>query len=179
MKYLLIFIINNLLLLHQGSLLIKIWSAIKLAVLALIPTWLISTISGWSITNSEYIAGVLTCIAIDHIIGSVYHAFKVKDFTIKKNLIGLITKLSLCVVAGILFEIIKNTVSEHSLIYEYLQSLTRLIIILYPAGSAFMNMSAITNGRFPPIGWINKIKTFNKDLDIQRFSKGEETDYNE
>ncbi|KAF2518244.1 hypothetical protein E0W68_09475 [Flavobacterium salilacus subsp. salilacus] len=78
--------------------------------------------------------------------------------------------MSLCAGAAILFEIIHNVVKEATLIYDYLKIVTRLIVILYPAGSAFMNMSALTNGVFPPLGWITKIKAFNKDLDLERFT---------
>ncbi|OIQ22217.1 MAG: hypothetical protein BM557_02235 [Flavobacterium sp. MedPE-SWcel] len=165
-----IYVLKYLLLLHQGSVAIKVKAVIFLSLPFSGVTWLISQITKWSISNSDYIIGVLTCIAIDHIVGSIYHAVKVKDFTLKKNAIGLVTKLTLCVGAAILFEIMHNAVKESTLIYEYLKIVTRLIVILYPAGSAFMNMSALTNGIFPPLGWISKIKAFNKDLDLNRFS---------
>ena len=168
MNYLLTFTLKHLLLLHSSSLVLKIKSVIALSLPFSIVTWFFTKISQWTISNGEFIAGVFTCIAIDHIIGSAYHAFKLKDFTIKKNLIGLITKLTFCAGAAILFEIIQHTVKETTFIYDYLKSLTRLMVILYPAGSAFMNMSALTNGVFPPIGWIQKIKTFNQDLDLDK-----------
>ena len=164
-----IYVLKYLLLLHKGGLVIKLKAAFFLALPLSVFTWLISQVTKWSISNSDYIAGVLTCIAIDHIVGSIYHAKKVKDFTLKKNAIGLLTKLSLCVGAAILFEIMHNAVKDSILIYEYLKIVTRLIVILYPAGSAFMNMSALTDGVFPPLGWISKIKAFNKDIDLNRF----------
>ena len=170
MKFLLLFTFRNLLLLHNGSIIIKLKSTLLLALPFSIVTWLFSEVTKWTISNSDYIAGVLTCIAIDHIVGSIYHAFKAKDFTFKKNAVGLITKLALCAGAAILFEIIHNVVKEATLVYDYLKIVTRLIVILYPAGSAFMNMSALTNGVFPPLGWVSKIKAFNKDLDVERCS---------
>ncbi|NDI99549.1 hypothetical protein GWA97_10730 [Flavobacterium sp. LaA7.5] len=170
LKSLTFFLAKSLYYLHVGGFFVKIWSATKLSVAVGIPTWFLSKVTGWGVSNSDYIAGVLTCIAIDHVIGSYYHAFKINDFTIKKNAVGLITKLSLCAGAAILFEIIHNVVKEATLIYDYLKIVTRLIVILYPAGSAFMNMSALTNGVFPPLGWITKIKAFNKDLDLERFT---------
>ena len=170
MNSLLLFISKHLLLLHNGGAVIKLKAAFFLALPFSLFTWVISEVTKWSISNSDYIAGVLTCIAIDHIVGSIYHALKAKDFTFKKNALGLISKLSLCVGAAILFEVMHSVVKEATLIYDYLKIVTRLIVILYPAGSAFMNMSALTNGVFPPIGWISKIKTFNNDLDLERFS---------
>ncbi|AXG73931.1 hypothetical protein DVK85_06610 [Flavobacterium arcticum] len=170
MNFLLLFTFKHLLLLHNGSIVIKLKSVFLLSLPFSAITWLISEITKWSISNSSYIAGVLTCIAIDHVVGSIYHALKAKDFTFKKNAVGLITKLAMCAGAAILFEIIHNVVKEATLVYDYLKIVTRLIVILYPAGSAFMNMSALTNGVFPPLGWISKIKAFNKDLDLERFS---------
>lgn len=155
--------------LHIPSAVVKIIASCKVAVALSVPAMIITYLSNWSLSNQEYIAGVLACIAIDHIIGSIYHAFWLKDFTLKRNAWGLINKLLLCAMAGALFEIIHNTVKEVPLVYEYLKVITRLIVILYPAGSAFMNMSELTNGVFPPIGWIRKIKSFNENLDIEKF----------
>jgi hypothetical protein len=33
-------------------------------------------------------------------------------------------------------------------------------------------MSIITNGAFPPIGWIKKIQAFNENLDLTQFKNG-------
>jgi phage-related holin len=171
MKYICLTLLKNLLVLHDGPLILKFKSLLILSLPLSTVTWIFTEISGWTFSNSDYIAGVLTCIAIDHIIGSIYHAFKLKDFTLKKNISGLLTKLALCAGAAILFEVIHTTVKDASLIYEYLKSLTRLIVILYPAGSAFLNMSAITNGIFPPLGWINKLKAFNENLDLNKIKE--------
>lgn len=165
------FVFKNLVELHAGiSFLTKIKAVVKVAFLFSLPAWFTSKIIQWSVSNQEYIAGVLVCIAIDHLIGSIYHAFKLHDFTFKKNVVGLLSKLALCAVAAILFEIIHSTIKDVSFIYDYLKTTTRLIIVLYPAGSAFMNMSALTNGVFPPLGWIRKIAAFNQNLDLQKLS---------
>lgn len=153
-------------LLHQGCFILKSKAILILAFPLSLLTWAVSVLTQWSLSNQEYVAGVLVCIAIDHIIGSFYHAFKAKDFSFKKNAVGLITKLTLCAFAGALFEIIHNVAKESDLAYEYLKIITRLVVILYPAGSAIMNMSALTNGVFPPLGWIEKIKAFNQTLDL-------------
>ena len=172
MHYLLFFISKNLLLLHQGlNLIIRLKATVKMALLCSIPAWCIATVSNWTVSNQDYIAGVLVCIAIDHLVGSVYHAFKLRDFTFRKNVLGLLGKLGLCAASAVLFEVIHNTVKDVSFVYDYLKIITRLLIILYPAGSTFMNMSAITNGVFPPLGWIKKIAAFNENLDLEQFKK--------
>jgi hypothetical protein len=180
-----IFLAVNLLVLHKGkavtlalgfkipSWVVKIWATVKLSAFFSLPAWCITQLTSWTISNQDYIAGVLACIAIDHIIGSFYHAFKVRDFTLKRNATGLLQKLGLCVLAIGLFEIIHNTVKDVALVYDYLKVITRLVVILYPAGSAFMNMSALTNGQFPPIGWIKKVQNFNENLDLDKLKKNE------
>ena len=166
------FIVKNIVLLHKDiSMMVKLEAITKIAILLSIPASIIGKISDWSVSNQDYIAGVLACIAIDHLLGSIYHAFKLNDFTFRKNITGLLTKLMLCVVAAILFEVIRNTVKEVSFVYAYLKNITRLMIILYPAGSAFLTMSALTKGLFPPLGWINKLTAFNKTLDLTKFPK--------
>lgn len=179
------FLATNLLVLHSAtavklgygfvipSWVIKMWATVKLAAPLSVPAWCIANLTSWTISNQNYIAGVLVCIAIDHIIGTIYHLFYVKDFTFKRNATGLLQKLGLCVLAIGLFEIIHNTVKDVQLVYDYLKVITRLVVILYPAGSAFMNMSALTNGKFPPIGWINKVKNFNENLDLDKLKKQE------
>lgn len=179
------FLVKNLLLLHAAtavksaigitwpSWMVKIWATVKIAAAASVPAWCIAQVTEWSISNSTYIAGVLTCIAIDHFVGSIYHAFKLRDFTWRRNAFGLIQKLGLCAMSAVLFEIIHAMVKEVPLVYEYLKVITRLIVIFYPAFSAFMNMSALTNGKFPPLGWINKMKNFNENLDLDKLKKQE------
>ncbi|MBE99308.1 hypothetical protein [Flavobacterium coralii] len=167
--WLYLFIPLSLYYLHKGGILIKVWSAVKLALAAVIPVWLIDAVTGWGFDNRDYIAGALVCIAVDHLLGSIYHGFWLKDFTLKKNLIGLLTKLGICALAALIFEILNHTVRESTFVYEYLKMTTRLMVILYPAGSAFMNMSELTNGVFPPIGWINKMKRFNDSLNTNEF----------
>lgn len=188
MKALKLFIISNLLMLHKAaaiklsftvpSWLLKIHASLMLSLPLAIPAWIIADLSDWSISNKGYLIGVGICIIIDHLIGSWYHAFIVKDFSLKRNGKGLLLKLSMCAAAVGLFEIIHNTIKEATIVYDYLKMVTRLVVLLYPAGSAFMNMSAITGGRFPPLGWIKKITAFNENLDLDKFknTKSEENE---
>lgn len=168
------FLLKNLLALHAGkTIFLKISGAAKISLAISLPVWMVEMWTHWTVTNREYIIGVMACIAIDHAIGSIYHAFKLRDFTLKKNAIGLLCKIGLCAAAAGMFEVIGNTVKDANFVYEYLKMTTRLIVILYPAGSAFMNMSALTNGVFPPMGWINKMSAFNKTSNLETFKQND------
>jgi hypothetical protein len=174
------YIASNLLAIHSDlTFMAKIRATAKIALALSFPSWLITKITTWSVNNQEYIAGVLVCIAIDHLIGTIYHAFMAKDFSFRKNILGLLYKTALCTSAAVLFEVIQYIIKDISFIYEYLKTTARLIIILYPASSAFLNMSALTNGAFPPLGWIKKITAYNKTLDLNKIYKSGSTDNTE
>lgn len=162
---------------HNAGFLTKL----KLATLLSLPisfvTTIIQSFHSWSLSNYDYISAVLLCIAIDHILGTILHAGKLKDFSIKYNILGVCKKISLCVLSGIIFEVIHYTLKDVPLIYDYLKSVTRLTVLLYPAGSAFINMSILTNGKFPPFGWIKRIQAFNSSLNLDKFKNHDDTSY--
>jgi len=169
-----IFFLSNLLAFYSGTAFIKLKSTFMI-VLSISPiAYLGEKINVWTMLNRDFIFGVLVAIAIDHFIGSIYHGFKAKDFTFKKNLFGLMGKIGLCIACGILFEILNGMTAYHKWLYDYLSLVTRLIVFLYPAGSAFVNMSKLTNGVFPPMGWMEKIKKFNQNLNINEIKPKED-----
>lgn len=162
------FFLGHLALIHKGSIAIKLQSSAALA-FSLAPfIYAAESLMNWTNLNQEYVSFVFIAIMIDHILGSIIHAFIKKDFSLKKNIIGVLTKAGLVIAMGFLFEGIQSIVKEDSFAKEYLIIVLRLTVFLYPAGSAFMNSAIITNGKFPPIGWINKIKSFQTDLDIAK-----------
>lgn len=165
------FIITNLLTIHRGTFVAKIKSTLALAFATSPMAYVFEQVTKWTITNSVYVEFVLFAIIIDHLLGTIIHAFIKKDFTLKKNVIGLITKIGLAITMGLLFEGINHIVKEASFVKEYLIVVLRLTVFLYPAGSAFMNSSIITKGKFPPIGIINKIKSFQENSELKEFKK--------
>jgi hypothetical protein len=162
------FFIGHLALIHKGTIAVKLQSSGVLA-LSISPfVYAVDKIMDWTTLNQEYVSFVFIAIMIDHILGTIIHGLIKKDFSLKKNIIGLFTKVGLVVAMGFLFEGIQSIVKEDSFAKEYLIIVLRLTVFLYPAGSAFMNSAIITKGKFPPIGWINKIKSFQTDLDIAK-----------
>jgi hypothetical protein len=47
--------------------------------------------------------------------------------------------------------------------------LIQFIVFIWPAGSAMGNMSILTGGKFPPIGWMKKLERFQENIDINEF----------
>lgn len=174
MKSILIFITKHLLSIHSGtSLTIKLKSSMMLATLASPMAYLLNHFELWVRLNIPSIVIITFAIAIDHIIGTYLHAFKRKDFSWRANGEGLLTKVALCVFAFSLFEGINFFLKDAGFIQTYFQIVTTLTVFMWPAGSAFVNMAEITNGVFPPIGWLEKIKSFNKDLTLKTFKDEE------
>lgn len=168
------FFIKNLLTLHTGTLYLKINSSIQLA-LGIAPlAFLVEKLTQWTVENAVYIGWVLWAIFVDWVVGVWYH-IKAKDFDWGKNALGLTLKIGMALFAGSLFEALPYFLKHDNLIAQLLLVVTRLAVFLYPAGSAFMNMTEITDGKFPPTGWIKRIKYFNENLNLKPFKE----DFNE
>jgi len=148
-----------------SSLLIKLKSSAKLGFLLSVPTFIWDHVTTWGIDNSEYLIFVMTAIAIDHVLGTLRHLFLDSDFSFRKNITGICVKVGLVVAIGMLFEGLNHIITKQSIIKDYLIVTTRLMVFLYPAGSAFSNSSKITGGKFPPGVWLLKLKEFQKNLD--------------
>ena len=159
-------ILSNILKIHSAPLLIKIKASFVLALSISPVAYCIDKVSVWTYNNQDFIMFVTLAIVIDHILGSYYHAFVKCDFTWKKNITGVGVKIGLVVMIGALFEGLSTITKHDSFLQDYLIIVTRLSVFLYPAGSALMNCAEITNGVFPPVGWIKKVKKFNTDLQL-------------
>lgn len=168
------FILTTILAMFKGGMFIKLKSTVILGAVFSPFVYAFDNINAWSLLNKDYIFAVLLAIMIDHLVGSIYHGFKARDFSLKKNIIGLTLKLSLCTFNGVLFELLNGMTVNHKWLYDYLLLVTRLIVFLYPFTSAMINSSKLTNGVFPPIGWMEKITNFNKNLDLKEFVKKED-----
>lgn len=174
LKWLMWIIAKNLATLQDGGKwYLKIESSFQLGfVLSPIP-FLLERLDLWVMENQIYIAWVLWAIFVDWGVGVVWH-LKNKDFNVGKNAIGLTIKISMALFAGSLFEALPYFVGKNDTISSILLIVTRIAVFFYPAGSAWVNMSKITDGKFPPVGWLNRISKFNESLDINVLNKKEE-----
>lgn len=163
------FIAKNLVAIHTGSVATKIKGAFLLATSISPIAFVVNEVTNWTVTNSAYVEFVLLAIILDHILGSLIHLLVKKDFTFYENIKGLLVKTGLVVAVGLLFEGMGAIVKGESIIEDYITIVLRLLVFMYPAGSAFMNSSIITGGKFPPIGFLKKITRFQENLDLGEF----------
>ncbi|TYP71477.1 hypothetical protein [Aquimarina intermedia] len=165
------FILENLLLIHTGTLIARIKSSLLLSVFASPFAMLGDAMFKWFEFNIVYVQFVFGAIIIDHILGSYIHKFIKNDFSILENIKGLMIKCVLVVTVGYLNEGFLHILGKDGTLGIYLVVILKLMVFVYPAGSAWTNSSIITNGKFPPISWTKRINLFNKNLDIKDFQK--------
>lgn len=124
----------------------------------------------WGIPNQDYILIVLMAILLDWLFGIVKHLQK-RTFSLKKNASGLILKISLTVGAGMLFEGMNSIVKDSAdIIVLSLTIITRIIVFLYPAVSAWQNIYVVSGERFPPKAWMDRLNKFNENLNIKELT---------
>lgn len=163
------FFIKNLNAIHNGIGFDKVFAAVKIAAVPAIFISVFEGLSKWYIVNQWFMIYVFYAIAIDHIFGTIVHAFIKKDFTLKKNIKGLLMKISFCIAGYSLFVMIHEITKEIPFIADYFKVLIQFIVFIWPAGSAMGNMSILTGGKFPPIGWMKKLEKFQENLDVTEF----------
>ena len=89
-------------------------------------------------------------VLIDWFFGIWKHLEK-RTFSFKKNATGLILKIALTVGAGMLFEGLNSIVKDSAdIVVLSLSIVTRVIVFLYPAVSAWQNIYIVSGERFPP-----------------------------
>lgn len=163
------YIIKSLNDIHFGAIHTKLLATMTLTTVPALGLTLLERLTSWYITNQVFMTFVFLAITIDHILGSYVHFQIKRDFSFKKNLQGLLQK-GFSVVAGyVLLEMIHQIVKDVDFIALYFKVLIQLMVMLYPIGNAMGNLSIITKGKFPPIGWMRKLEKFNEDLDLETF----------
>ena len=158
--------LSNLTAIHNGIATAKLKASMSLAFSISPIAYALEKITHWTLVNETYVLFVLTAIVADHMLGTIIHALVKRDFSFKKNIVGLITKIGLVVIVGFLFEGINQIIKEDLFVKTYLVIVLRLAVFLYPAGSALMNSAVLSNNKIPPVGFINKFNKFNKNLNI-------------
>ena len=141
---------------------------ISLAVTPFLFIW--DKIVKWGIPNQDYILIVLMAILLDWFFGIIKHLQK-RTFSFKKNASGLILKIALTVGAGMLFEGLGSIVKDSAdIVVLSLSIVTRVIVFLYPAVSAWQNIYIVSGERFPPKAWMDRINRFNENLNVKELT---------
>ena len=167
------FILNNLVLLYKGSFLTKVNASLKLSATPAVAISVFEYFSGLYTTDLSFLYGVLFVLMVDHVLGTYLHYF-----AFKTNLLGLLKKLTVILSGYSMLLIMHDALDEVEFLDVYFKVMVKLMVLLYPLGSALVNMSKVTNGAFPPSGLLKKIKNFEKTGDIDSLKQKTESDEN-
>lgn len=170
------FLRDNLYLIHSGDFEQRILSTSKLALASSPFAYISGLLTDWFSLNSGYVIFVFIAIIIDHLVGTWVHAFINRDFSMKKNIVGFFTKTFLAIAVGILAEGVTYILGSGMFVGDYFNTISRLMVFIYPAGSALMNVSVITKGVFPPTSWMEKISNFTHKSDLGEFQGPKKND---
>jgi len=149
--------------LHSGSIAAKAQAVTLLTALFSPVAYLTEVAYSWGQNNIIYINFVLGAIVVDHIVGTTYHIFYKRDFSVKKNLGGLMLKTFIVVASAYLVEGLDFLSPTTGVLKEYISASLRFAVFLYPAGSAAGNMYVVTGGKIPPKFIVDKITKFRED----------------
>ena len=165
-RYLLLQFVN----IADGDLPTKFTSAFKISLIAYPFIFLWDKLVKWGIPNQDFILIVLGAILIDWAFG-IWKHLKKRTFSFKQNAYGLIIKIALTTGAAFLFEGLGTIVKDSAdIIVVSLTTVTRVIVFLYPAVSAWQNIYVVSGEKFPPKAWMDRINKFNENLNVKELT---------
>lgn len=155
----------------------KVFYIFKMATIPAFFISIVETFSGWYIVDEKFMLIVFIAVALDHALGSIVHLFFKKDFSIKLNIKGLFIKLTGCIVGYVLFIMIHEIIKDEAFIAKYFKMVIQMMVLIYPAGSAILNLHIVTGGKIPPKWMIDRVTNFQNTGDIEqfKFNKDEKT----
>ena len=165
-RYLLLQFVN----IADGDLPTKFLSAFKISLFTYPFIFLWDKLVKWGIPNQDFILIVLGAILVDWAFG-IWKHLKKRTFSFKQNAYGLIIKVALTTGAAFLFEGLGTIVKDSAdIIVVSLTTVTRVIVFLYPAVSAWQNIYIVSDERFPPKAWMDRINKFNENLNVKELT---------
>lgn len=171
------FIVNNLISIHSGPVYSKVFSALKLAAVPAVGLSISERFTGWYVESFVFIWMLGFALVADLIVGIWKHLLN-ETFSPKKMLWGFGQKLGLIILVYFLTEAFIQIISDADLDSVYFKVATKLMIFIYPAGNALVNVGIITKGKFPPLGFLKKFEKFNNTLDVNVFKQKEDESKN-
>lgn len=104
----------------------------------------------------------------------ILKSIKLRRFNMLVLVVGLATKLG---VSYVVVQIFQALSSPQEFINSpdarnYFVLTWKLLVMFYPALSAFNNIFYVSNKKFPPLWWMMRMHNFNKDGDIEKLLGG-------
>jgi hypothetical protein len=173
MKIFTIYLLKQLLKCTGNSYAYSLLATFKLSIILTPFIWAYDKMFQWGLDNQDYIIIVMGAILVDYIFGTIKHVWFTKTdkgrptFTLKGNVVGLMLKLTLAVAGGFLFEGLSHLTKEATFLETSLKIITRVIVFMYPAISAWENIYIVSGEKFPPKKWMEKLGLYKASGDFR------------
>jgi phage-related holin len=169
------FIIQLLAYIESGTRVQKIEASIFLAVLSSPLAYLITLFNKYVLTDKGFAEILFIFILGDLVTGGAKH-LKLRNFSFKLMFTGLLEKIFVSIVGLVLFNALSliEGLQQHETILDYFKVTGKLINAFYVGGSAFNNLYVLSGGKFPPLGWMKRMKSFNITGNLDELSKAQE-----
>lgn len=128
---------------------------------------------GVTVANTTFLIVIFSVFLLDVVLGVLKH-LKLRDFSFRDLLTHACLKMFIGFAAMVVFNGFASILEKDAqFIKTYFVMVGKLLTLVYYAGSAFNSMSVLTNGKFPPTAWMNRMKEFNKTLNPKTLTENE------
>lgn len=167
--------------LEQGTFTIKMEVSIGVAILLSPLVLIISNLSEYLlgfapilVKDSDFLRIIILFLFFDLVLGAWKH-WEQKTFDWKRLYTGFLEKVFVSLIGMVLFNAV-SSIKEFQEIHDlerWFILTGKLMNLFYIGGSAFSSMYVITGGKFPPIGFMKRLKSFNETLNINELTKND------
>ena len=172
MDFLKSYLLTTFAVIEKGTLPMKLGASLLFVTWVSPLAWIWHGLRVHIISDTSFVKALALCLFVDLFCG-VWKHWKQHTFDWKRLYVGFIEKCGMSFLGMIVFNSITGLQEwEHAAtIRDYLILVGKLTCLIYVAGSAFSSMYIITGGKFPPVGWMRRMKNFNETLDVDEFKK--------
>jgi len=162
---------------EYGSRIQRVEASLWLAILFSPIAFLIDLTQKYVLTDRLFIEILFLLIGLDLVAGFIKH-WKLRTFSFKLMFTGLMEKIFVSVIGMVLFNTIGSIpgLALHQDVLNYVLIVGKLVNAFYVGGSAFNSLYIVSGGKFPPLGWMKRMKSFNLTGNIEDLSKNASTD---
>lgn len=130
--------------------------------------------------DATFIILFLVAFTMDIITGALNHFIKVGDFSFTQLGMKAMIKFIACIATLITFHVVSSAINNGDAVTTfasvYLFVLGKTITIVFIGGSVFENIYSLTDKKFPPIGWLNRIRKYNVTMNTSDLLESEKTE---
>jgi len=166
---------------EQGTFAIKMEVSIAMAILLSPFAFVLSKIGEYALgfapifaKDADFFRVIMLFLFADLVLG-VWKHWEQKTFDWKRLYTGFIEKVFVSLIGMVMFNAVAGIkeFQEIQTLESWFVLTGKMMNLFYIGGSAFSSMYVITGGKFPPIGFMKRLKSFNETLNINELTKND------